>query len=128
MKRNETFAQLLANYRPNLGDSKQYMEQLSQRLTAVEAAKELYEREHRRHRSRLVVAFVAGGIAGVAMSLYFLMHPLQVSHHSMVASLLGWTAENLQWLCTVGIIALFGTLAAVTATLFLSIAQRDYTL
>ena len=128
MKRNETLAQMLADYRPDLGDSDHYMEQLSQRLAAVEAVKALYEREHRRHRSRLVVAFVAGGVAGVVMSLFFLMHPLQVSHHSMVASLLGWTAENLQWLCTVGIIALFGTLAAVTATLLLSIAQRDYTL
>lgn len=128
MKRNEALAQMLAEYRPDLGDSAQYMEHLSQRLAAVEVVKALYEREHRRHRSRLVVAFVAGGVAGVVMSLYFLMHPLQVSHHSMVASLLGWTAENLQWLCTVGIIALFGTLAAITATLFLSIAQRDYTL
>lgn len=128
MKRNETFAQLLANYRPNLGDSKQYMEQLSQRLTAVEAVKALYEREHRRHRSRLLVAFVAGGIAGVAMSLYFLVHPLQISRPSMIASLLGWTVENLQWMVTIGSITLLSTLTAVTATLLHSIAQRDYTL
>ena len=51
MKRNRTLQKMLEDYRPDLGDSNEYMEQLQRRLETVEAVKQLYETERRRTRS-----------------------------------------------------------------------------
>ena len=51
MKRNRTLQKMLEDYRPDLGDGNEYMEQLQRRLEAVEAVKQLYETERRRTRS-----------------------------------------------------------------------------
>ena len=57
MKRNRTLQKMLEDYRPDLGDSNEYMEQLQRRLEAVEAVKQLYETERRRTHSQMAVAF-----------------------------------------------------------------------
>ncbi len=128
MKRNDTFTQMLADYRPDLGNGEEYMTQLNKRLEAIEAAKHYYETEHRRNRSRMVVAFVSGSITGVALTVYLLLHPLFVSVTLRVPHFMGWLAENASLLLSVGAIATISVLAAITATLLHSMVKKDYSL
>ncbi len=119
---------MLADYRPDLGNGEEYMTQLNKRLEAIEAAKHYYETEHRRNRSRMVVAFVSGSITGVALTVYLLLHPLFVSVTPHVPHFMGWLAENASLLLSVGAIATISVLAAITATLLHSMVKKDYSL
>ena len=128
MKRNIIFTQMLADYHPNLGDSNEYMTQLSNRLEAIEAAKQYYETARRRNRSHMIVAFVSGSITGVALTVHLLLHPLFVSVTPRVPHFMGWLAENASLLLSVGAIATISVLVAITATLLHSMVKKDYSL
>ena len=128
MRKNDTFAKMLAEYCPDLGDNHEYMQRLNLRMKTVEAAKHYYESERRRDRSRMVVAFVAGSITGVAMSVYLLLHPLAISSPTHTPYLLGWLTSNAALLLNSGTIILTSILAAITATLLHSIVRKDYSL
>ena len=78
MKQNETLKAMLADYRPDLGDGDEYMQRLAAKLDAADAVRQLFEKERRRYRSRLVVAFAAGGVAGVLSAFYLMLHPIVV--------------------------------------------------
>ena len=60
---------MLEDYRPDLGDGNEYMEQLQRRLETVEAVKQLYETEQRRTRSQMAVAFASGGVTGAIVAV-----------------------------------------------------------
>ena len=128
MKRNDTFTQMLADYRPDLGDVEEYMTQLNNRLEAIEAAKQYYETERRRNRSHMIVAFVTGSITGVAMAIYLLLHPLFVSVSPQVPHFMGWLVDNLSLLLTAVTIAALSVLTAIVATSFHSLWKKDYSL
>ncbi|MBR3412189.1 MAG: hypothetical protein IKG81_05835 [Bacteroidales bacterium] len=128
MKRNNKFTQMLAEYRPDLGDGHEYMQRLNSRMKTVEAAKHYYETERRRDRSRMVVAFVAGSITGAAMAIYLLLHPIIISSPNHTPHLLGWLTSNAASLLNSGTIILTSVLAAITATLLHSIVRKDYSL
>lgn len=128
MKRNIIFTQMLADYHPDLGDGKEYMTQLSNRLEAINAAKQYYETERRRNRSHMIVAFVAGSITGVVLAAYLLLHPLFVSVTPQVPPFMSWLADNLSLLLTSNIIVVLSVLTAIAATLLHSLLKKDYSL
>lgn len=128
MKRNIIFTQMLADYHPDLGDGKEYMTQLSNRLEAIDAAKQYYETERRRNRSHMIVAFVAGSITGVVLAAYLLLHPLFVSVTPQVPPFMGWLADNLSLLLTSSIIVVLSILTAIAAILLHSLLKKDYSL
>ncbi len=128
MKRNIIFTQMLADYHPNLGDSNEYMTQLSNRLEAIEAAKHYYETERRRNRSHMIVAFVTGSVTGVALAAYLLLHPLFVSVSPQVPHFMGWLVDNLSLLLTAITIAALSILTAIAATLLHGLLKKDYSL
>ena len=128
MKRNNKFTQMLAEYRPNLGNGEEYMTQLSNRLEAIEAAKHYYETERQRNRSHMVVAFVSGSITGVVLTVYLLMHPLFVSVSPQVPHFLEWLVDNISLLLTASTIVVLSVLFAIAATLLHSLWKKDYSL
>lgn len=128
MKRNTTFTQMLADYHPNLGDSNEYMTQLSNRLEAIDAAKQYYETERRRDRSHMIVAFVSGSVTGVVLTVYLLLHPLFVSGSPQVPHFMVWLVDNLSLLLTVSTIVALSVLTAITATLLHCLWKKDYSL
>ena len=128
MKRNIIFTQMLADYRPDLGDGDEYMTRLSKRLEAIDAAKQYYETERRRNRSHMIVAFVAGSITGVALGTYLLLHPLFVSVTPQLPHFMGWLADNLSLLLTAVTIGALSVLSAIAATLLHGLLKKDYSL
>lgn len=128
MKRNTTFTQMIADYHPNLGDSNEYMTQLSNRLEAIDAAKQYYETERRRNRSHMIVAFVAGSITGLALGTYLLLHPLFVSVSPQVPHFMSWLVDNLSLLLTAITIGALSVLSAIATTLLHGLLKKDYSL
>ena len=128
MKRNDTFSQLLADYRPDLGDNRRYLQHLSDRLAQVETVKHFYETERRRWRNRLIVALVSGGIGGVLSTLYFIVHPIRPVCRLWLFHL-GTTSVQLERVSTFAtplLITMFTVSFAVIATLFYRIVKKDF--
>ncbi|MCR4828762.1 MAG: hypothetical protein K5864_04790 [Bacteroidales bacterium] len=124
MKRNETFKAMLADYRPNLGDGDEYLSNLQRRLDAVEVVKQVYEGQRRQMRRRMVVAFVSGGISGVVISLYLLLHPVVlIAASCSIPSIL---IANINTILTILVVLVFSVLIATICTLFYQIVKRDY--
>lgn len=128
MKSNIIFTQMLADYHPDLGDSNEYMTQLSNRLEAIEAAKHYYETERRRNRSHMIVAFVAGSITGLALGTYLLLHPLFVSVSLQVPHFMSWLVDNLSLLLTAITIGALSVLSSIATTLLHNLLKKDYSL
>jgi hypothetical protein len=86
-------------------------------------------------RNRLVVAFVSGGIVGMAMSIYLLVHPFTLItpfQHSSIKNpqdillLSDWIAANVNSILTILSIPVFSVLAATLCTLIYQILKKDY--
>lgn len=124
MKQNETFKAMLADYQPNLGDSDKYISNLQRRLDAIETVKQMYETERRKMRNRLIVAFVSGGIAGVAMAFYIMLYPIApITTDQLPAQ---WMVANVNIIVKVLAITVFSVLIAIVSTLFYQIFKKDY--
>lgn len=124
MKQNETLKAMLANYQPNLGDSDKYISNLQRRLDAIETVKQMYETERRKIRNRLIVAFVSGGIAGVAMAFYIMLHPIApITIEQLPAQ---WMVANVNIIVKVLAITVFSVLIAIVSSLFYQIFKKDY--
>lgn len=124
MKQNETLKAMLADYQPNLGDSYKYISNLQRRLDAIETVKQMYETERRKMRNRLIVAFVSGGIAGVAMAFYIMLHPIApITMDQLPAQ---WMVANVNIIVKVLAITVFSVLIAIVSTLFYQIFKKDY--
>ncbi len=67
MEKDKDLAQLFADYRPQLGDSEQFMQRMEQRMRAVECVKEMQRIQRRQHRRALLAAFVMGVAAGIVV-------------------------------------------------------------
>lgn len=124
MKQNETFKAMLADYRPDLGDNDEYINNLQRRLDAIETVKRMYKEERRRIRNRMVVAFVSGGIVGVAMTLYLLLHPVALTAPTRFLS--DWLIANASSILTILAVPTLSVLAAVGCTLIYQIVKKDY--
>ena len=135
MKRNETLKAMLSEFRPDLGNGNEYICNLQQRLETIETVKRMYEEERRRMRNRLVVAFVSGGIVGMAMSIYLLVHPItqitlfqysSIKNPQDILLLSDWIAANVDSILTILSIPVFSVLAATLCTLIYQILKKDY--
>lgn len=124
MKKNETFEAMLANYQPNLGDSGEYMGNLQRKLDAIESVKSMYREECIRMRKRMIVAFVSGGIAGVAATLYLLLHPVTLTAPSLHLPI--GVISDLSHYIPMLAIATFSVLASIICTLLYQVLNKDF--
>ena len=115
---------MLADFRPDLGNGDDYMDGLQRRLEAIEVVKRMYEEERRRLRNRMVVAFVSGGIVGVAMTLYLLLHPVALVAPSRYLS--DWLLANTSSVLSILAVPVFSVLTAIACTLLYQVFKRDY--
>lgn len=128
MKQNETLKDMLANYRPDMGDSEEYMQRLEAKLDAADTVRRLFEKERQRNRSRLVAAFASGCVAGVLATVYLLLHPIVVNIPVTESPLpvLPILLEHGGMILNVLTVATVGVCAAVFSTQFYRLVQRDY--
>lgn len=130
MKRNRTLQKMLEDYRPDLGNSNEYMEQLQRRLETVEAVKQLYETERRRTRSQMAVAFASGGVTGAIVAVCFLLHPIHIANPAAQPGLkiFSWMLEHSDLLVPTLTVAFLAVCAAVAATQVYGIVKKDYSM
>ena len=121
---------MLEDYRPDLGDSNEYMEQLQRRLEAVEAVKQLYETERRRTRSQMAVAFASGGVTGAMAAVCFLLHPIHIANPAAQPGLklFSWMLEHSDILVPTLTVAFLAVCAAVAAIQIYGIVKKDYSM
>lgn len=130
MKQNETLKAMLADYRPDLGDGDEYMKRLEAKLDAADTVRRLFEKERRRYRSRLVVAFAAGGVAGVLSAFYLMLHPIVVQSPAIEIPILTqpMSLEHVGLIVNILTVAVIGVCAAVFSTQFYRLVKRDYSI
>ena len=75
MKEKTTIEDLFAQYQPDMGDSKEYLEQISKKLEAAEYAKRYCEAQTRRYRRMMVAVFISGIVTGAIGIVLILLHP-----------------------------------------------------
>ena len=75
MKEKTTIEDLFAQYQPDMGDSKEYLEQISKKLEAAEYAKQYREAQTRRYRRMMVAVFISGIVTGAIGMVLVLLHP-----------------------------------------------------
>ena len=75
MKEKTTREDLFAQYQPDMGDSKEYLEQISKKLEAAEYAKQYREAQTRRYRRMMVAVFISGIVTGAIGMVLVLLHP-----------------------------------------------------
>ena len=75
MKEKTTIEDLFAQYQPDMGDSKEYLEQISKKLEAAEYAKRYREAQTRRYRRMMVAVFISGIVTGAIGIVLVLSHP-----------------------------------------------------
>ena len=75
MKENTTIEDLFAQYQPDMGDSREYLEQISKKLEAAEYAKRYREAQTRRYRRMMVAVFISGIVTGTIAMVLVLLHP-----------------------------------------------------
>ena len=67
---------LFDNYRPELGDSDEYMLRLQQKMALLETVKRYADEQRRLYRRRMVIAFAVGVMLGAATITYILLNPV----------------------------------------------------
>lgn len=75
MKEKTTIEDLFAQYQPDMGDSKEYLEQISKKLEAAEYAKRYREAQTRRYRRMMVAVFISGIVTEAIGIVLILLHP-----------------------------------------------------
>lgn len=75
MKEKTTIEDLFAQYQPDMGDSREYLEQISKKLEAAEYAKRYREAQTRRYRRMMVAVFISGIVTGAIGMVLVLLHP-----------------------------------------------------
>ncbi len=75
MKEKTTIEDLFAQYQPDMGDSKEYLEQISKKLETAEYAKRYREAQTRRYRRMMVAVFISGIVTGAIGIVLILLHP-----------------------------------------------------
>ena len=75
MKEKTTIEDLFAQYQPDMGNSREYLEQISKKLEAAEYAKRYREAQTRRYRRMMVAVFISGIVTGAIGIVLILFHP-----------------------------------------------------
>ena len=121
---------MLEDYRPDMGDGNEYMEQLQRRLEAVETVKQLYETERRRTRNQMAVAFASGGVTGAIAAVCFLLHPIHIATPAAQPGLklFSWMLEHSDILVPALTVAILAVCAAVATTQVYGILKKDYSM
>ena len=70
-----TIEDLFAQYRPDLGDSDEYLKRISKKLEAAEYAKRYREAQTKRYRRMMVAVFISGIVTGAIGMVLVLFHP-----------------------------------------------------
>lgn len=97
---------LFDNYRPELGDSDEYMLHLQQKMALLETVMRYANEQRRLYRRRMVIAFAVGAIMGAATVVYTLLHPVAIQ-----------PLANLSWLAVLMLrLRPFLTVLAIAAT------------
>ncbi|MBR5723872.1 MAG: hypothetical protein IKX62_00680 [Bacteroidales bacterium] len=75
---------LLHEAAPQPSDPAAFRLELNARLSAVEQIKTYRDREYRRSRRTMCIVFVAGILLGVALTVLFLFHPVNLTDISLI--------------------------------------------
>jgi len=120
MKKNDVIENKIANYRPELGNSENFMSRLVDNMDTIEPARRYCQHERRRLRRTLVVAFLSGIPVGIALTLLFIFHPLSLhfTAHCWTLPLLRFFAHNASLLISGLVVISISAGVAYVSTLF----------
>lgn len=115
IEKDDTLKDLFGNFNPELNDDTVFMSRLNRRLEAIEYLKAIQDRQLRRYRYVVIVAFLLGIVSGSALFYFFLQHPVTVPSLSVDTQipLLAMLAENSNMML-LSIIALLMTYAFIS--------------
>ena len=106
--------EIFDNYRPEMGDSEEYMQRLQEKMAALETVKRYAEEQHRLYRRRMIIAFTVGTLLGIGMTIYMLLHPFTVVENP---TRLTWLINNSRILLSVLTVAAVSIGIAILCTL-----------
>lgn len=76
--KEHSLEKIFADFKPDLGDSTRYMEELDRKLEAVEHLKECYRIQRRKTRIAAAIAFLAGMILGGIALIFSTTHHIAI--------------------------------------------------
>lgn len=96
MEKDKTLEDIFQNFNPELNDNDAFMQRLNRKLEAIEYLKQVQERQIRRYRYAVLVAFVIGIIGGGSLFTFMLYHPEALSMFTFKTDLpvLSFIVEN----------------------------------
>ncbi len=96
MEKDKTLEDIFQNFNPELNDNDAFMQRLNRKLEAIEYLKQVQERQIRRYRYAVLVAFVIGIIGGGSLFTFMLYHPETLSMFTFKTDLpvLSFIVEN----------------------------------
>lgn len=77
MNKADELQTLFQDFRPDLSSNRLFMEKLSRKLDAVEYIKQVQDRQIRRYKYAVLVAFLAGGICCAVLMAFLYVMPEQ---------------------------------------------------
>ncbi len=80
MEKDKALEELFLAQTPHFNDGAEFMQKLTKRLDAVEIVRQYQERNQRRYRVMVAVAFVTGIVSGVVSTWWLLSSPIEVPH------------------------------------------------
>lgn len=106
--------EIFDGYRPEMGDSEEYMQCLQEKMAALEMVKCYAEEQRRLYRRRMVIAFTVGTVLGIGMTIYMLLHPFAVAESP---TRLTWFIYNSRFLLSALTVAAVSIGIAILCTL-----------
>lgn len=76
MEKDSFIEKRFDEFRPQFGDDKEFMKRLNQKLKAVEYMKQMRDRDIRKSKYMVLVAFIAGILVGGGIMIFMLTHPM----------------------------------------------------
>lgn len=127
MEQDDRLREIFEDYKPNLGDSSQFMASLQQRLEAVEYLRQMQEAETRHYHRVTLATLVAGMVAGGAMVAALLLWPGDVPMLTLGLPGLAQvvTPEAMRLLCIIGLSLLLGVLTMATTCVLLPSTRTE---
>lgn len=77
MNKADELQSLFQDFRPDLSSNRLFMEKLNRKLDAVEYIKQVQDRQIRRYKYAVLVAFLAGGICCAVLMFFLYVMPEQ---------------------------------------------------
>jgi hypothetical protein len=120
MKKNDLFENRIADYRPELSDDEEFMSRFVNKMDTIETVRRYCQHERHRLRCTFVVAFLSGIPVGIALTLFFIFHPLplHLTAQSWTLPLLRFFAHNASLLISGLVVISISAVVAYVCTLF----------